>query len=1001
MLTCLSIKTQNDIKMKKEIQAYGMLTCLSIVMIGLSFGCGGEEKALTKYEVQTITEDGYTYEIVPNDDLQLRIYTLGNGLKVYMSVNKDEPRIQTVIGVRAGSSYDPAETTGLAHYLEHMVFKGTDRMGTLDWEQESLLIQQIEDLYEAHRATDDVDEKRRIYGQIDSVSNIAATYAIANEYDKMSSSIGAKGTNAFTSTEVTAYINDIPSNEFEKWLMLEQERFRNLVLRLFHTELEAVYEEFNRGQDNDRRKVYRELLKALYPGHTYGTQTTIGTSEHLKNPSMVKIREYFDTYYVANNMVLCLAGDINPKEDIKMIDKYFGKMRSGEVPAHEPTEAGPINGPKVVEVMGPDQESVNIGFRFGPKNSHDNYMVELIDLLLNNAQAGIIDLDLVQQQKLLRGGSYPNFQSEYGSHTFWGAPREGQSLTEVKDLLLSALDKVKKGEFGDWLIPAVINDMELSRIEGSASNYVAYEYLDVFINNISWVDYLERIDRIAKISKEEVIAFANERYTDDHVVIYKRIGVDTTIAKVSNPAITPLSINRVDESAFMQEFTAMTKPSLEPVFVDYKSAIQRTSLNSGVELSYIENTTNELFTLNYILDMGREHNKKLPLAVKYLPYLGTDKYSASELQEEFYKLGLRMNVSASSNRTYVSIEGLEKSADAGVELLEHILENVKADQEAYDDYVDGIMKKRADSKLNKGNIMFRGMRSYGIYGPHSAFTDIIPEEDLRSQNPNELVEIIKGLCDYEHFLFYYGQNSMADAARMLNRHHKENKELLEYPPVTKYEPLDTDKNLVYFVNYDMVQTEIMVLAKDEQFNAALMPYARLYGSYFGSGLSSIMFQEIREAKGLAYTARSSYSTPSLPDRHHYMTAYVGTQVNKLSEAVPAMMAIINDMPESENMFDASKKSILKKIETERLTKTSIFWSYLANKRRGINHDVRQDIYEKVQTLNMSDLRGFIESHIKKEHYVYLVIGNRDDIDMEFLQTLGEFRELTLEEIFGY
>ena len=980
---------------------YGMLACLSIVMIGLSFGCGGEEKAVTKYEVQTITEDGYTYDIVTNDDLKLRIYTLGNGLKVYMSVNKDEPRIQTVIGVRAGSSYDPAETTGLAHYLEHMVFKGTDRMGTLDWEKESLLIQQIEDLYEAHRATDDTDEKKRIYGQIDSVSNIAATYAIANEYDKMTSSIGAKGTNAFTSTEVTGYINDIPSNEFEKWLMLEQERFRKLVLRLFHTELEAVYEEFNRGQDNDRRKVYRELLKALYPGHTYGTQTTIGTSEHLKNPSMVKIREYFDTYYVANNMVLCLAGDINPKEDIKMIDKYFGKIRSGEVPVHEPTEAGPINGPKVVEVMGPDQERVNIGFRFGPKNSHDDYMVELIDLLLNNAQAGIIDLDLVQQQKLLRGGSYPNFKSEYGSHTLWGSPREGQSLTEVKDLLLSSLDKVKKGEFGDRLIPAVINDMELSRIEGAASNYIAYEYLDAFINNISWVDYLERIDKIAKITKEEVMEFANERYTDDHVVIYKRIGVDTTIAKVSNPAITPLSINRVDESVFMQEFAAMTKPSLEPVFVDYRTAIQRTTLNSGVELSYIENTTNELFTLNYILDMGREHNKKLSLAVQYLPYLGTDKYSASELQEEFYKLGLRMNVSASSNRTYVSIEGLEKSADGGVKLLEHILENVKADQEAYDDYVDGIIKKRADSKLNKGNIMYRGLRSYGIYGPRSAFTDIISEEDLRSQNPNELVDIIKGIFDYEHYLFYYGQNSIDVASTMLNRHHKVNKELSEYPAITKYEPLDTDKNLVYFVNYDMVQTEIMLLAKDEQFNAALMPYARLYGSYFGSGLSSIMFQEIREAKGLAYTARSSYSIPALPDRYHYMTAYVGTQVNKLSEAVLAMMAIINDMPESEKMFDASKKSILKKIETERLTKTSIFWSYLANKRRGINHDVRQDIYEKVQTLNMSDLRGFIESHIKKEHYVYLVIGNREDIDMEFLHTLGEFRELTLEEIFGY
>jgi len=971
------------------------------MLFGLTIGCGEEQSTGKVYQVETVTEDGYTYEIVSNDDLKMRMYTLENGLKVYMSVNKDEPRIQTVIGVRAGSSYDPAETTGLAHYLEHMVFKGTDRLGTKDWESERVLIQVIEDLYEAHRATDDLDEKKKIYGQIDSVSNIAATYAIANEYDKMVSGLGAKGTNAFTSTEVTGYINDIPSNEFEKWLMLEQERFSKLVLRLFHTELEAVYEEFNRSQDSDRRKMYREMKRALYPDHKYGTQTTIGTSEHLKNPSMIKIREYFDTYYVANNMVMCLSGDLDPAVDIKVIDQYFGKMRSGEVPIHEPTVAGPINGPKIVEVMGPDQEAVNIGFRFGPANSHDDYMVNLIDLLLSNSQAGIIDLNLVQQQKILGGGSYQGFDSEYGSHVLWGVPREGQSLAQVKDLLLGSVEKIKKGEFGDWLIPAVINDMELSRIEGAASNYVAYEFLSAFINKLSWADHLSRIDEIAKITKEDVMAFANERYTDDHVVIYKRVGVDATIAKVTNPGITPLEINRVDESEFVQEFMKVQKPGLKPVFVDYDAAIQRKALISGVEVNYIENTTNELFSLDYIVDMGRHHSKKLSLAIQYLPYLGTDKYTPAQLQEEFYKLGVRMKVSSTSDRSFVSIQGLEKSAEAAVKLLEHVLANVKADTGAYEDYVDGILKKRADGKLNKGRIMYGGLRSYGIYGPISPFTDMLSEEELNAQDPNELVELIKGICSYEHYLFYYGEHSLAETSAMLDQHHKVNEELLDYPEITKYVPLDTDKNLVYFVNYDMVQAEIMLLAKDEQFNEALMPYARLYGSYFGSGLSSIVFQEIREAKGLAYSARSSFSTPALPDKHHYMTAYIGTQGNKLSEAVPAMMAIINDMPESEKMFEASKNSILKKIETERVTKSSIFWAYLSAKRRGIDHDIRENIYEKVQTLNLSDMRGFIDGHIKKEHYAYLVIGNKEDMDMDFLNTLGEVRELTLEEIFGY
>ncbi|MBL4656908.1 MAG: insulinase family protein [Flavobacteriales bacterium] len=716
---------------------------------------------------------------------------------------------------------------------------------------------------------------------------------------------------------------------------------------------------------------------------------------------MIKIREYFDTYYVANNMAMFLAGDLNPSEDIKLIDQYFGKLRTGEVPSLKPAVAGPINGPKEIEIYGPSQESVQIGFRFGPVNSNDDRMVDLIDLLLNNSQAGIIDLDLVQSQKILRGGSSSDFQNEYGSHVLRGTPREGQSLTEVKDLLLGSIEKIKKGEFGDWLIPAVINDMELSEIEGAASNNVAYRYLQSFIYNTPWSESLGRIDKIAKITKEEVMAFATEHYTDDHVVIYKRIGLDTNVAKVSNPKITPLPINREDESEFMQEFKSMTASRLDPVFIDYNTSISRANLASGIEVNYIKNTTNELFNLIYIIDMGREHNKKLSLAVQYLPYLGTDKYSPSQLQEEFYKLGLRMSVLASSNRSFVSIEGLEKSLDKGVELLEHVLSNVKADQTVYNDYIEGILKKRADGKLSKGRIMHGAMRSYAVYGPNSPYRDILSEEELSAQDPNELAELVKGIFDFDHYLFYYGEKELDEVTALLNTHHVVSEKLLEYPEIKTYNPLETNKNLVYFVNYDMVQTEIMLVARDDQFTEELMPYARLYGSYFGSGLSSIIFQEIREAKGLAYSASSSFSTPSLPDRYHYMTAYIGTQVNKLPEAVPALMGIINDMPEAEKMFEASKLSITKKIETERVTKTSIFWSFLANKRRGIDHDSRKDIYEKVQNITMADLKQFIEEHVKKEHYVYLVIGNRDDIDLPYLKSLGEFKELTLEEIFGY
>ncbi len=269
----------------------------------------------------------------PGDPLDTRIYTLDNGLQVWLSRNTDAPRVQTNIATRAGSKNDPADATGLAHYLEHMLFKGTSHIATTDWARESEVLKQISEAYEERRKTTDEAMRDRIYRRIDSLSTVAASLAVPNEYDKMVKSIGARGTNAYTSTERTVYVNDIPSDELEKWMKIESERMQECVLRLFHTELETVYEEFNRSQDNDGRSAYTKKNELLYRNHPYGTQTTIGTGEHLKNPSMVKIHEFFDSWYVPNNMAVILAGDVDYDRTVAMVDKYFGVWKRKPVPS--------------------------------------------------------------------------------------------------------------------------------------------------------------------------------------------------------------------------------------------------------------------------------------------------------------------------------------------------------------------------------------------------------------------------------------------------------------------------------------------------------------------------------------------------------------------------------------------------------------------------------------------------------------------------------------------
>lgn len=970
-------------------KAYSLLFVISILLFS---SCNNKENN---------SSSKYKYEEVANDPLKAKIYTLKNGLKVYLTVNKKEPRIQTYIPVRAGSKHDPANTTGLAHYLEHMLFKGSSKIGTKDWATEKILLEKISDLYEAHLNEQDPEKKKAIYKQIDSISYEASKYAIPNEYDKVISGLGAKGTNAFTSVEQTVYINDIPSNELEKWLMVEAERFNELVLRLFHTELETVYEEFNRGQDNDFNRSYEAFYKALFPSHPYGTQTTIGKGEHLKNPSMVNIHNYFNKYYVPNNMAICLSGDLDPDKTIALIEKYFGGYETKSVPQFKFEPQPEFTEPVVKEVFGVQPEHQFIGFRLNGANSKDALMIELINGLLSNGQAGLIDLNIMQKQKALEAQAYTDVMEDYSVHGFYAAPREGQKMEELTTLLLAQLDSIKQGKFDDWLLEAVIKNMKLEQIKSYESNRNrAFAFVDAFVLGKAWKDVVAEFDKMEKITKADVMKFASEKYKNNYVAIYKRNGQPTDVMKVDKPEITPVVLNRDDRSEFVKQLDTLKSERLTPVFVEYKKEIQTSEVN-GVEFSYIKNDFNELFELNYILNMGSDHDKKLALAIKYLPYLGTDKYSAEDLQKEFFRLGLSFDVYSARDKSYVTLKGLNESFEEGVKLFEHILEAVKADEEAYADLVDGLLKERADAKLSKGTILFSAMSSYGKYGANSPFTNILAEKELKAQQPEALIEKIKSITNYKHRIFYYGPDDASQVKNIVSKYHTVKQPLQDYPAETIYTELEMQRNKVYFVNYDMVQTELMMMSKGQLYNKNLAPAVSLFNEYFGSGLSSIVFQEIREAKALAYSAYSAFSTPRRKNESHYVSAYIGTQANKLKDAVDAMTALMNNMPEAKNQFDSAKDAALKKIESERIVGASIFWNYEAAKDRGIDYDIRKDVYEQLPNMQMENLKSFFDENIKQRKYTYLVLGNKNSVDKKVLQTLGDFEELSLQKIFNY
>ncbi|MCE3278380.1 MAG: peptidase domain protein [Bacteroidetes bacterium] len=943
----------------------------------------------------------YKYESVADDPLNARIYKLDNGLTVYMTVYKNAPRIQTYIATRAGSKNDPKDATGLAHYLEHMVFKGTDKYGSKDYAKEKVELDKIEALYEVYRKTKDESKRKSIYHQIDSISGYASTFAIANEYDKMLSSIGAKGTNAYTWLEQTVYVNDIPSNQFEKWCTIEAERFRAPVLRLFHTELEAVYEEKNRGLDSDGDKAWEALFAGLFPTNTYGSQTTIGTIDHLKNPSLTEIKKYFNTYYVPNNMAICLSGDFDPDATIKIIDEKFNSWKNKPVPAYQPFIEPPITKHITKEIVGPDAENIMLGFRFPGINTKEADMLMLTAKILANGKAGLVDLNINQQQKALDAGAFDMEFKDYSALVMTGTPKEGQTLEQLQGLLLEQLEMIKKGNFPDWLLSAIITDTKLQQTKMYERNSArADAFVSAFITATPWNDAVNTINRLSKITKQDIINFANANFKDNYVAVFKRTGEDKSVQKVIKPEITPVSVNRDDQSEFVKNIINTPAKQIEPVFIDYNKDIRKLTAKNNIPVLYTHNSENKTFALYYIFDMGNNNDKKLGIAIDYLKYLGTDKLSAADVQQEFYKLGVNFGVYSGEDETWVTMGGLTENFEKATKLFEDLLTNAQANEEALKNLVSDYLKKREDAKLDKNEILYSALSAFGKYGKQSPYTYILSNEELKRLTSQDLLSVTKKLTSYEHDILYYGSNTEEEVISILNKHMNVPAKLLPVPAPFKFKETEPNTN-VYVVDYDMKQAEIIMLSKGETYNKDNVPKIRMFNEYFGGGMSSIVFQEMRESKALAYSVFSNYTLADKKAEPNYVFAYIGTQADKLPEAMAGMMELINNMPDSKNNFLAAQESIIQSIRTERITKTGILFNYQNAKKLGLDYDIRKDIFSAVPKMTFADVKSFEEQNMKGKPYTILVLGKKDGLNIKTLEKYGKVSYLSLEDIFGY
>lgn len=948
---------------------------------------------------ETIHTDSnnYDYITVTNDENKVRIYTLKNGLKVFLAQNFDAPRIQTFIPVRTGSNNDPSDNTGLAHYLEHMMFKGTSKIGTQNWEKEKVLLDQISDLYEQHKAEQNPERKKEIYKKIDEISQEASQFAIANEYDKIISSLGATGTNAHTWFDETVYKNNIPANELEKWLKVEKERFSEMVLRLFHTELESVYEEFNRAQDNDSRLVNDTLMEALFPTHPNGQQTTLGKPEHLKNPSMKAIHKYFDEYYVPNNYAMVLVGDLDFEETVKLVDQYFGTIPYKELPVKEDITEEPMTEITERTVYSPTTPRVQLAWRTDSYGSKEAMFADVVaNILSNRGDAGLLDLHINQTQKMLWAQAYSLGLKNYGFFSIVAVPKENQTLNEARDMVLEQIELVKKGDFPDWMLPAIINDFKLQRMKGlETAGGLANNLYDTYIKGRTWEQELNEMDEYDEITKEEVIEFANTFFKENYVVINKEKGINDKLLRVDNPGITAIKINRDAQSDFLKEIVEEKTEDIQPEFIDYQKEIT-TDVIKDKKISFVKNKYNEIAQVYFIFPLGSDNDRYLGVSTQILQYLGTEKFSPEDLKKEFFKIGITNDFKTTSDQLHISLSGLEENMEKGVELLQHWMKNVEPDQEIYNQFVATVLENREAGKKDKNRIM-TALTNYTKLGKGSRFLDFLTKEELENTKVEEFTERIRNLFKFQYQVFFYGKD--------FEKFKKEIEGFIEtqtrsIPDPKKYPEPETIGN-VYFTNYDMVQMEMSKIGKGHHVNTENFGKINVFNEYFGRGLSSIVFQEIRESKSLAYSAYVSYSPNTEAGRPDYITTYVGTQPDKLQIAVDTMTELMDELPEVATQFENAKSAALKQIASTRITRTNIFFNTLKLQKLGITHDFRKDIYSQIKDLKFDEIKQFYQTEIKPIQFNTAIIGKKENLNLEAVEQMGTFKELELEEIFGY
>lgn len=929
-------------------------------------------------------------------------FTLPNGLKVYLSRNPLEPKFYAQVVVNAGAKYDPGDATGIAHYLEHMLFKGTDEIGTSDFAKEKPLEDQIVATYDKLFVETDPARRTALLKQINDLTVKSSQYTIPGELDALYSRLGSDNVNAFTSNEETAYLVSLPKNRVEQWAMVESERFKDPVFRLFQSELEAVYEEKNRSLDN-KDDILDEAVEArLYQKHPYGIPV-LGSINHLKNPSLTKMYQFYRTYYVPNNMAIVMAGDIDLEQTRKIIEKYFSGWQTKPVPPYQVPQEAAIKGVDRVKVQYKGEEKVLLAWRTAPHSSKDRSALRMLDMLLDSGKAGLINLDLVQTQQVRGAGSYPNVHKDYGAEYLWAVPKPGQTLAQAEALLLAEIEKIKRGSFDESIMQAIALDFENSQKRALESNEGRVGMMaEAFLNGESVEDVLAEPARLRAVTKQQVIEVAKQYFNGDYIA-GQRVDAPYNFPPIAKPVLGKMQLNPNQTSAFVKKVIALNPPPVQPEWIDTKKAYQADSFAPGVVFHYKANPINDLFSFSIAYDFGDKHQSNFCTVMSELNHAGTGKMSAEDVANAFYKLGVNATFGCSDYGFVMNLSGADASFEQGLDLAEQVLWNAKLDPERFQAKIANLIASRKDAKSDAATLR-AALRNWVRYGNESGFLDRPSDAELRQVSVARYPAMAQALQKQNFKIYYTGQMPMQQVETLVHKHHQPASiplPLLEprkQPPL-KLIPRTSKPVKIYFLNNPGAQSSIDLVIPEPQVNLSESLLESFYNQYMDGGMGAVMFQEVRESRALAYSTWSYYASGSRLGDQSQMLAYIGTQADKTAEALTLLIDLMRHPPKSESHFDRARQALDNAFRTSRVTFREVFGTLEGWADLGLDTDPRPLQFNQLSQVQLADLFAFIQKRVASQPLIFTVVGDRAKVNLPALQKLGEVEEVKVDQIF--